>query len=536
LAEPAVNIGNPTSVHPSKGRTAGIVGILTVLVAVVGYLREAVLASRFGVSASMDAYFAAIFIPNILYLILIVGTLSPIFIPLLLRDEAAGEDRAKVSRTFSVIATFSILVMVVTVLVAVATARWWLHLLFPGFAPATFAMALRLVYVIFPALPFLAVAGILTAVLNGFHRFWLAALAPAISSMSVIAAALFVRGDSAIYAIGGATAIGFLLQALILAPAIASLHIRYRPVLDLRHPAIRKLLKLGVPLFLFLAVGNASDVLERILASGISTGTVAILTYAFRLFAVPANFLAAPLATVAYPGFAREAARDSRGELGNQISRIFRLVIFLFLPATIWVSLNALPLTRLLYERGQFHFADSVVTARVLAIYSLAILPNAIVMILLRCFLAIEDTVTPLMAELVRLGTFAVTAVWFTRHFGIQGLASARTLSFFVTTAILILVLAGRKALLKFHAGLLGFLARTSLATIGMTAVSWTGLHFFRAPFDSGNTVVRLGIVCVLLAASAGAYLALARLMRLKEADHLWATVLSLIPGNWDRT
>src|ERR1051326_9443782 len=73
------------------GRTASIVGALMVLVSVIGYLREAVLASRFGVSATMDAYFGAIFIPNILYSIFIAGTVSPILIRILVQVETAGQ-------------------------------------------------------------------------------------------------------------------------------------------------------------------------------------------------------------------------------------------------------------------------------------------------------------------------------------------------------------------------------------------------------------------------------------------------------------
>jgi len=86
----------------------GIVGVLTVFVAVVGYLREATLAARFGISTTMDAYFAAIFIPNILYMVLIAGTLSTVFIPILMQEKP-DENPGKASVTFSVITNFALL-------------------------------------------------------------------------------------------------------------------------------------------------------------------------------------------------------------------------------------------------------------------------------------------------------------------------------------------------------------------------------------------------------------------------------------------
>ncbi len=510
----------------------GIVGVLTVFVAVVGYLREATLAARFGISTTMDAYFAAIFIPNILYMVLIAGTLSTVFIPILMQEKP-DENPGKASVTFSVITNFALLVLVVIVFCGVVGAHKWLPLVFPGFNPPTAELAVRLIYVIFPALPFLAVAGILTALLNGFHKFRLAALGPAFSSISVIAAATFLRGDRAIYGIGIATALGFLLQCLVLLPATASLRIRYRPILDFRHPAIKKLLRLGIPLFLYLAAANASLVLERNFASRISAGAVSTLTYALRLFTVPANFLAAPLAIVAYPGFAREALLDQRGQLASQATRLFRLVIFLFLPVTIWTVLNATAVTRILYEHGRFSAADSWITARIVAIYSMAIVPNAVAIILLRCFFAIEDTVTPLLVELVDLGFFVVAAAFFTRQFGIEGLAAARTMTFFLVMAILVLVL-GKRRLLEFS-GLAQFVLRTAAATAAMGLANWLIWRLVQPLFDSGNTLMRLALIGLELLSGATIFLGAATLLRLGEARQIMSTVLDMVPGRSHR-
>ena len=530
MAEPIVETAPSSPASFRKGRTVGILGVVTVIVAVFGYLREAALAARFGVSTTMDAYFGAIFIPNILYFVLIAGTVSPVFITILLQEDAEA-DAARRSQTFSVVTNFALLLLLVLVACCLPGAHRWLSWLFPGFSPATLEMAVRLVYIIFPAVLFLAVAGILTAVLNGSHRFALAAFAPALSSITVIATVLFARGDRAIYAVGIATAAGFLLQCLVLVPATAALGIRYRPVLNFQHPAIGKLLRLGIPLFLYLAVANASSVLERNVASRLSAGAVSTITYAMRLFSVPSNFLAAPLAIVAYPGFAREASRLQRGELGGQVSRIFRLVIFLFLPVTTWTIINALPVTRLLYEHGRFLPADSFITAQVLAVYSIGILPNAIAMVLLRCYFAIEDTVTPLFAEILALGSFAVTAPMVSRHFGIAGLVAARAGTFFLVTTILIYVLSRRKALLKFDWGLLDFVIRTMAASFGMGVMSWLSLQLVRGWFDSGGTLIRLAVAGALLVFSGAIYLILGRLLKLSEARQIWRTAVDLLPG-----
>jgi putative peptidoglycan lipid II flippase len=512
-----------------RGRSAGIVGIVTLLVSVVGYLREASLASRFGVSATMDAYFGALFIPNILYIVLILGTLSPIFIPILLQDNAA-EDRAKASETFSVITTFVLLVLLVVVACGMIAAPRWLPLLFVGYDAATLAVTVRLIYIIFPGVLFLAMSGILTAALNGFHRFALPAVAPALSSVVIIAAALLARGNNAVYVVGIATAAGFTLQGLFLVPATASLGIRYRPKLAFRHPAIRKLLRLGGPLLLYLVVANASVLWERNLASRLSAGAVSTLTYALRLFTVPANFLAVPLAIVTYPQFAREALREQRGDLSNQVSRMFRMVAFLFLPVAVWTILNALPITRVLYEHGRFLAADSLVTARVLAIYAWGILPNAIAIILLRSFFAIEDTVTPLVVELIDLVVFVLVASALTSRWGITGLAVSRSLTFFLVTAIFVGVLWNRR-LLILDWKLARFLVEAATATLAMGMVSWASLYLLQPSFEAAATLVRLGIVALVFTLSATTFLGVARLFKMEEATRVVSTAWGLLPG-----
>jgi putative peptidoglycan lipid II flippase len=524
----------PPPASRQRGRAVGVVSLLTVIVAGLGFFREAALAAHFGLSTTMDAYFGAIFIPNTVYVILVVGTLSPILISMLLQEDAGG-NLDTLSETFSVITNFALLMVALVVFSAMLTARMWLARLFPGFSEPTAAMTVRLIYIIFPSILFLAVAGILTAALNGFHKFALATFAPALSSLSVIAMTLWTRGLWAIYLVGVATAVGFILQMAVLIPSTVSLGIRYRLILSFRHPAIGRLLRLGSPLLLYLVVANSALFLERNLASRLPVGAVATLAYAMRLFTVPSNFLAAPLAIVAYPQFAREAIRESYGNLQHQMSRAFRLVLCVFLPVTLWTLIAALPLTRILYERGQFQLQDSILTSRVLQFYGIGILPNAVAVILLRCFYAMQDTLTPLWAEVADLVFYISLAPLLTHHFGIRGLAVSRGMSFFLVAAVLIVVLWRRKVL-RIDREFCYFFSKIVVASAAMVIVCWLTLHLLETAFDGGPAILRLAILFVVLTTSAVSFLTVARLVRLSEAREITSAALELLPGGRSRS
>jgi putative peptidoglycan lipid II flippase len=184
-----------------------------------------------------------------------------------------------------------------------------------------------------------------------------------------------------------------------------------------------------------------------------------------------------------------------------------------------------------LYEHGKFLQADSLSTAQVLSFYSVGILPNAIALVLLRCYFAIEDTVTPLLAEIFSLASFAATAPIAAHHFGIVGLVAARAGTFFLVGGILVYILARRKALLRLDWGFFGFLVRALAAALVMGAISWLALQLVRGWFDSGGTLVRLVLTGILIAVGGAIYLVLARLLKLDEFRQVWRTAMDLIPG-----
>jgi putative peptidoglycan lipid II flippase len=315
-----------------------------------------------------------------------------------------------------------------------------------------------------------------------------------------------------------------------LLPPTAALGIRYKFVLNPRHPSIGKLVRVGGPLLLYLVVANGSSLLERHLASHLPGGALSTISYATRLFIIPSNFLAAPLAIVAYPRFALEALNEHYGDLSFQVTRTLRAVCFVFLPVSVWIVLNALPLTRLLYERGQFSMEDSIITSRVLTLYAIGVLPNAITVILLRCFYAIQDTLTPLWVESLDLLFYLAVASFLTNRYGITGLALTRGLQFILVATLLLIVLWRRRKLLTINTNFCGFLLRTAVAASVMASVSWITLQLLRAVFNAGGTSLRLVIVSGAMLTSAISFWAMARAFKIPEAVYILNLVVATVP------
>jgi putative peptidoglycan lipid II flippase len=497
-------------------RAVGWVSFLTLVVALLGYVREGAFAARLAASAEMDAYVAAFFMPNALYLVVITGALAPAFIPIFM--EYAERDREEAWRVFSSVLNLVALTLMVVTAIGMATARWWMPAIFSGFSPHTLELSLRLTYIIFPAMVFLGLAGLVGALLNSLNHFVWPAASPACYSLFVIPVLLLARSNRGIYLVAVATALGLASQLLIQLSAARKLGVRYYPVFEFRSPAVIKLLKLGMPLLFYLLVAYASVVVERNLASRLWPGALSIINYASRIFVLPTNLLAAPLSIVFYPTFAREAARVNYGELREEILKASRAIIFVVLPAAVWMMVHSKPVTRLFYERGQFRLGDSLATAAFLTFYCLGALPTALATILLRGFYSVQDTLSPLEIETGSFVFYVVVAPFLTRQYGLQGLALARALSFLLVTVAMVVVLEKRMSLFARAGRLASHFGKVLVASLAIGIVTWLEFGFFEASFNRQHLPGRALIVGLLAISGGIVYLALSYWMRVEEA------------------
>ena len=529
LMDTGEELSSTPPVARSRGSILILVSVLTTFVTAVGYFRDAVFASKLGASAGMDAYLAALFVPNTLYLVLVAGTMSPIFMTVFSQHENRSHKEALI--VFRVTSTFVGLTLSVLVLVGMFTARFWLLLLFSGFTPDQMRLSLQILYIVFPAIVFLGLAGMVSALLNSLAHFTAPALSPAMYAAATVPVLLLAPRDRLIHWVAVATAAGLAAQLFVQLPTAASLGVHWRPDFNFRHPALRQLMRLALPLLAYLVVANASLVIERNIASKLSTGAISIVNYATRLFTIPGNLLIMPLAVVFYPTFAREAAREGRGNLERELRDALRIAVFLALPVTCWMVVHALPLTRVIFERGQFDFTNSTRTAGMLTLYSLGLLPNAVAVILLRAFYAVQDTVTPLLAEAANLACYAWLAPRLAERYGLVGLGAARAGSFVLVGVILLFALRKKLSVLSFTES--AFLVKIACGSFALGATTWAASFLLTDVFQQHGFLVRALITVFLGALGISVYIGICYSLGVREVNSVLKLSYGWLPSTW---
>lgn len=442
-------------------RSVTVVSLLAALGMLFGYARDAGLAAVFGASSATDAFFVASIIPIILGTVVMGGALSPALIPIL---SQFVEEPAKAWRIVNALLTLSILALAALMLALTLGAGTVVGWLAPGFDLQRSSQTVRLVILTVPLIGLLGLSALLGAVLNAFNNFHMPALAVPLVNATAFGAVLVFAPRWGIEAVALGMVIGGILQLALLIFALLKLGWRYQPLLDLGNPALHEVLKLFGPVLGFMILAQCVPLLERILGSGFASGQLSWLTYAGKLYQIPNLAISQSITVVLFPALARAAVPGDRTAFTETLRSGLRMILFLTVPVTLWFFAAAPMWTRLAFQRGAFTILDMQETARLLSLYSLAIVPNGMSFLLARTFQSQRDVITPLAIGIVNILIYTVAAILLSQSFGLDGLP----LAFFLSQCATLILSLG--LLVRKTAGL-GRLLDGNLARIAIIGV-----------------------------------------------------------------
>ncbi len=502
---------------------------LGLLANVFGYLREMALAASYGSSAITDSFFGAAFLPNTLYMIIASGAGASILVPVLVqyRKEGGVEARELALTLLNLIT----LILLVLTLALTLTSSIWIRLLFPGFAPETSSLSVELAYILNPMVVFLSVSAILAGVLNAFGHFGVAALAPCIgNAVTVVAICLSVRWGGIRGAAAG-VATGALVQFVVMAWMAFSKATPYRLCVRTGHPGVRGFAGMAAPTMAYLAVAYASVTAERVFASGFSPGALSTLSYAMRLFVLPASIVAGSIATVLHTEFSEFASRGEMHELADSFRRGVDLTILVLIPISIGVLVFSRAIVTLAYGHGKFSGENIGTTAATFAAYSIGVIPLALAALCQRLFYSLRIPRMLLIIECAALVVYVFTAPTLGRLFDLPGLALARSGSFFLVGGLSLYVALRRLKFPDRSVWLASQFGRCVLSVLPTTLI-WLALATMLGRIDPSTALwTRLAVLLVGGASGAALYLVVARTLRCREAANVLVEGTGFIVG-----
>jgi putative peptidoglycan lipid II flippase len=409
-------------------QAAALVTGLTAVSAVLGFIRDVVIAGVFGAGGELDAYLVAQGLMN-LVLALVAGAMAKATVPVLAAETSTDGDSRKAAHTLSVVLTVTLIVLGIGSLVMALAASSVVTVLAPGFKGAQADLAASLTRIVLIATVLISGTNLLAAAAEAHRRFFWSAMQGVPFNLIMIVAAVAFGPRYGVYALAVGFVVGSGARLLCQLVPIRALGLRLRASFDVKDPGFRQIAKLIPPLLIGSALGNANTMVDRAVGSMVGEGTISALSYAWRVISLGETLLVASLLTALYPAFGAAAGSRDLEEMRRLVGRGLSTVATVLMPVWGFLSVCAVPLVALLFEHGSFSPSDTQRTATAMLWYAPALVALGWREMVARASYAMGDSRRPVTVFVMAMAINVVGDFTLGLTFGIAGLAASTSLS-----------------------------------------------------------------------------------------------------------
>lgn len=387
-------------------RGTAIVSVLTLLSRLLGFCRDLLVARLLGASLFADAFFVAFRIPNLLRSFVAEGALTSAFTPVFSSALTKGKDEAR--ETVRRIIGFLLLITLALTGLLVVCAPAIIDLIAPGFRGdgSKFELCVKLTRMMAPYIACVSLIALINAALNALNIFGASAWAQVVMNIVLIFGAFVATPfdlTTATVVLAVSVLIGGVVQVLFQVPACRRSGLSLKPSARLFSRDVRDVVKLMIPATLGASVYQITIFMSTILASLLPSGSVSWLFYADRVAQFPIGVFSVALASVLLPALSNASAKSDDSSFTRNLSNSLRYTSFCVIPMSVGIAVLAVPITKLLFERGAFDQVSSLKTAIALQALCFGLWASSCYSMLARAFIARKDTLTPSLIGLVSL-------------------------------------------------------------------------------------------------------------------------------------
>ena len=424
------------------GRSAMLISLCVMISRITGFIRTWAMGFAMGTTLLSSSYQVACNLPNQLYELVMGGMLVTAFLPVYVSlRKREGEDRA--NRYASTLLGIVVVALGLVALLATVFAPQVVYtqmFLNPAGDRELVTYFFRFFAI---QLLFYGVSAIVGGLLNARRDYFWSSAAPIANNLVVIAVMfvyVFIAPENPelgklVIAVG--TPLGVLTQMAVQIPALVRSGIRLRPRIDLRDPALRETLSLGVPTIIVTVASFVTVSVQNAAAMAVSDAGSSVLFYARQWFTLPYAFLSVPLTTTLFTELSDMAADRNREGMLRAIAASTRQNLFFMIPFALYLAVFSVPLVSL-FCAGEFTQDSVDMVASYLSFMAISLPFYALFMFMQKVFSAIRRmrvyailnlVVSAVQVVLTLLWCLGVEGAW--AGWGINGVALAQT-AFFV--------------------------------------------------------------------------------------------------------
>lgn len=420
-----------------------IVSTAGILSRILGLLRDRILAAQFGAGDTLDIYYAAFRIPDLVYNLLIVGALSAAFIPVFTGLITKKKEEEAWSLASGLLTLQVIAVVLISITLAVL-APYLMHLITPGFSDDKTAQAAVFTRIMFLSPLILGASAIFGGILMSFKRFLVYSLAPIMYNIGIIIGAVFFVRIWGEIGLAWGVVLGASMHMLLQywAAKFTGFSYQFTNLKEIIYDkSIRKVVRLMIPRSLAMGVSQINLLVITIFASTLASGSLTVFNFANNLQSVPLGIFGISFAVAAFPKLSSLAADGDMDKFNHVFMRTLKRILFFVIPASVIIFSLRAEIVRAVLGSGEFDWDDTRATLWVLGILSLSLFAQSTIPLIARAFYALENTKTPFYVALISEGINILAVILLIGKYKVMGLAIAFSLASIVNMFILVWLL-----------------------------------------------------------------------------------------------
>lgn len=425
------------TIKQNAAKSAAMIAVFTLMSKVLGFIREVMIAYKFGSGMETDTYFVAM-TATVMVMGILGSAMNTSLIPIFTQIEESRGKEGKLKYLNNILNIVFSITLILAIL-AFVFAPLTIKILAKGFEGDQFKLAVQLSRIGLPIIIFLGFTHVLSGYLQSSQIFGPHAIMGFPYNAVFLIYLFFSSENPDIKMLMFVSVIASSTQFLIQVPAVRHSGYRYSLNVNLRDPYLKKAIFLVFPILIGSAVQQINVIVDKTLASELVEGSISALSYASRTNDVIISVFIAAITTVVFPMLSKEFSEHNTDEVVNILNQSVGIIFIITVPATVGLIILAQPIVTLFFQRGAFSEGAALMTGEALMFYSIGLLGISMRLMLNKVFYSLHDTKTPMINGGIAVLINIVLNLLLIDSMQHKGLALATSISAIITSVFLLI-------------------------------------------------------------------------------------------------
>jgi putative peptidoglycan lipid II flippase len=382
--------------YGSINQAALLLGSFAFLSQILGLFRDRSIAHFIGPSSSLDAYYAAFRIPDLIFISIASLASITVLIPFLAGKMKDGKVTTEAQKFLNDIFTVFFAVMVLASFIVFLIMPNLVSFIVPGFSQSMQSEVIDLSRIMLLSPILMGLSNLFGTVTQLFRKFFIFSLSPILYNFGIIFGIIFLYPIFGIYGMGLGVVLGALMHFLVQVFASRSCGLVPKFSLQINFGDIKRAVMTSLPRTFGLSFNNIALISIIAFASFFKSGSISIFNLSLNLQSVPLNIIGISYAVATFPTLAKSVSLGKMDEFKDHLRSAAKAIVFWSLPVMFLFIVLRAQIVRVILGSPSFSWENTRLVAASLAIFSISVLAQGMIALLSRAYYAVGDTKTPL--------------------------------------------------------------------------------------------------------------------------------------------